>query len=195
MMYALYMQRLMTSSLPSPSTRPGMYVSVGPAGYTAAGLMSLASRAPSVLPKGNDFASSSLSNNATAIQTIGLAAGLFIILFAVWFFCITTVAILFGVRRMRFTLNWWAFIFPNAGLCLAAIQAGKALQSEGIDGVCSALTVVLVLMWFVVAGFCLRALWRGEVMWPGVDEDKTMEGIPWGRRGGWMENGEAEKQR
>ena len=32
LMYGLYMQRLMTSSLPSPTTRPGMYVSVGPAG-------------------------------------------------------------------------------------------------------------------------------------------------------------------
>lgn len=32
LLYALYMQRLMTSSLPSPTTRPGMYVSVGPAG-------------------------------------------------------------------------------------------------------------------------------------------------------------------
>lgn len=56
MMYAMYMQRLMTSALPSPPTRPGMYVSVGPSvscpcccsfqsadgfqGYTAAGLIS-----------------------------------------------------------------------------------------------------------------------------------------------------------
>jgi tellurite resistance protein TehA-like permease len=32
LMYAIYMQRLMTGNLPSPSTRPGMYVSVGPAG-------------------------------------------------------------------------------------------------------------------------------------------------------------------
>ena len=32
LMYGLYMQRLMTSTLPSPTTRPGMYVSVGPAG-------------------------------------------------------------------------------------------------------------------------------------------------------------------
>lgn len=31
MMYGMYTQRLMTSALPSPSTRPGMYVSVGPA--------------------------------------------------------------------------------------------------------------------------------------------------------------------
>lgn len=32
LMYAIYMQRLMTGNLPSPSTRPGMFVSVGPAG-------------------------------------------------------------------------------------------------------------------------------------------------------------------
>lgn len=32
LMYAIYMQRLMTSTLPSPSVRPGMFVSVGPAG-------------------------------------------------------------------------------------------------------------------------------------------------------------------
>jgi tellurite resistance protein TehA-like permease len=32
LMYGIYMQRLMTSSLPSPNVRPGMYVSVGPAG-------------------------------------------------------------------------------------------------------------------------------------------------------------------
>lgn len=36
LMYALYMQRLMTGSLPSPSTRPGMFVSVGPAGKSIA---------------------------------------------------------------------------------------------------------------------------------------------------------------
>ena len=34
MMYSMYTQRLMTSALPTPSTRPGMYVSVGPVSYT-----------------------------------------------------------------------------------------------------------------------------------------------------------------
>jgi len=32
MMYSIYTQRLMTSALPSAPVRPGMYVSVGPAG-------------------------------------------------------------------------------------------------------------------------------------------------------------------
>lgn len=32
LIYGIYLQRLMSGALPSPSTRPGMYVSVGPAG-------------------------------------------------------------------------------------------------------------------------------------------------------------------
>ena len=34
MMYSIYTQRLMSSMLPPPPTRPGMFVSVGPAGET-----------------------------------------------------------------------------------------------------------------------------------------------------------------
>jgi tellurite resistance protein TehA-like permease len=62
-------------------------------------------------------------------------SGLFIVLFAYWFFFITTIAIIAGIRKMTFSLNWWAFIFPNAGLTLATIQVGKVLKSEAINGV------------------------------------------------------------
>lgn len=111
-------------------------------------------------------------------------AGLFIILFAYWFFFITIVAVLAGVRKMSFSLNWWAFIFPNAGLTLATIQAGKVLNSKSLNGIASALTIILVIMWFVTAFFCIRAVYRGEVLWPGKDEDKTIERIAWG----WQSN-------
>lgn len=115
------------------------------------------------------------------IKVIGIMAGIFIILFAFWFFCISTVAVVYGARRMSFTLNWWAFVFPNAGLTLAAIQTGKALSSPGINGICSALTVLLVIMWLFTAVFHVRAIVRGDIMWPGRDEDKTMKGIAWGK--------------
>jgi tellurite resistance protein TehA-like permease len=84
---------------------------------------------------------------------------------------------------MTFTLNWWAFIFPNAGLTLAAIQVGSVLNSKAIDGVCSALSILLVMAWLGVAACCVRALWKGQLLWPGKDEDKDMQGIGWGRAG------------
>lgn len=106
MMYSMYMQRLMTSALPAPSTRPGMYVSVGPAGYTAAGLISLGTRAPSVVPF-NAFNNNSV-DDGDIIKTMGIVAGIFVIIFAFWFFCVSTVAVVAGIRKMSFTLNWWA---------------------------------------------------------------------------------------
>jgi tellurite resistance protein TehA-like permease len=117
------------------------------------------------------------------VRIIGIMSGLFIILFGYWFFFITTIAIFAGIRKMSFSLNWWAFIFPNAGLTLATIQAGKVLRSEAINGVASALTILLVIMWFITAAFCIRAIYQGDVLWPGKDEDKTMERLAWGWRG------------
>ena len=96
----------MTSALPTPSTRPGMYVSVGPAGYTAAGLISLGKRAPSVLP--SDTFNTNNLDDGSFVKILGILAGTFIIIFAFWFFCISTVSVLAGVRQMSFTLNWWA---------------------------------------------------------------------------------------
>lgn len=193
-MYSLYTQRLMTSELPSPSTRPGMYVSVGPAGYTAAGLVSLAKQASSVVPAAQ-FTELALPDG-DLIKNLGILAGLFIILFAFWFCCISTVAVLAGIRQMTFTLNWWAFIFPNAGLTLATIQIAGALNSDGLRGVASGLTIVLVMLWLLVAVLCVKAVYTGELLWPGKDEDKTMEGIRWGWNGGFREGvAEAQKER
>lgn len=178
MMYSIYTQRLMGSTLPAPPTRPGMYVSVGPAGYTAAALFSLGTQAQSVIPEGKWTTN---IPDGDFLKNLGVASGLFVILFSLWFCCISTVAVVSGIRRMSFTLNWWAFVFPNAGLTLAAIQAGQALQSEGINGCCSALTIILVMLWLLCAVAHLRALWRGDLLWPGKDEDKTMKGVRWGR--------------
>ncbi|KAI8942426.1 hypothetical protein NX059_000498 [Plenodomus lindquistii] len=190
LMYGIYMQRLMTSSLPSPSVRPGMFVSVGPAGYTAAGLLSLANQAPTLISA--NYWTDTVVPDGEVVRILGIMSGLFIILFAYWFFFITTVAVLAGIRRMSFTLNWWAFIFPNAGLTLATIQAANALNSEAMNGIASALTILLVIMWLVTAVFCIRAVWLGDVLWPGKDEDKTMAGLAWGWRGN-RENPEAHK--
>lgn len=119
------------------------------------------------------------------VKVVGILSGTFLILFSFWFFCVSTIAVLAGVRRMTFTLNWWAFIFPNAGLTLAAIQLGSAYSSPAINGICSALTTMLVILWLITAVAHIRSMWRGTIMWPGKDEDKDMppnsSGVRWGR--------------
>lgn len=184
MIYTIYLARLISSGPPDESTRPGMYVSVGPAGksnfaqnllvdannpgYTSATLVSLGNQAPNILPD-NFLGNKSSIATGYLWKTFGLAAGLFVWLLGFWFFALTTVSILFGIRRMHFTLQWWAFVFPNAGLTLAAIQIGNVMESDGIKGVTSGMTILLVVMWFFVASMNIKAVWKREVLWPGTD--------------------------
>jgi tellurite resistance protein TehA-like permease len=136
--------------------------------------MSLASQAPKVLPA-MAFSIEGSFQDGQVVKIVGFIAGGFTLLFGFWFFCISIVAVIAGMRRMSFTLNWWAFIFPNGGLTLAVIQLGKVYHSPGVDWFASALTIMIVIMWFVVAIACMRAVLKRQILWPGKDEDADMQ--------------------
>lgn len=51
MIYAAFIYRLMTQKLPQESVRPGMFVSVGPSGFTVAGIIGMAQNISRALPK------------------------------------------------------------------------------------------------------------------------------------------------
>lgn len=51
MIYASYIYRLMTQKLPQESMRPGMFVSVGPSAFTAAGILGMAENISRALPE------------------------------------------------------------------------------------------------------------------------------------------------
>ncbi len=49
--YAAFVYRLMTQKLPQESLRPGMFVSVGPSGFTVAGTITMAANIRPALPR------------------------------------------------------------------------------------------------------------------------------------------------
>ena len=51
MIYSAFVYRLMTHKLPKESSRPSMFVSVGPSGFTVSAVISMAESAQRVLPK------------------------------------------------------------------------------------------------------------------------------------------------
>lgn len=50
MVYSAFIYRLMTQKLPRENLRPGMFVSVGPSGFTVAGIVNMASAAKNAFP-------------------------------------------------------------------------------------------------------------------------------------------------
>jgi tellurite resistance protein TehA-like permease len=116
-------------------------------------------QAPKVLP--THFLGITSIPTGEIWKAIGVPAGIFIWLLAFWFSALSTVSILTTARHMHFTLDWWSFIFPNANI----------LDSDGMKAVTSALTVILVILWIFVSIKCVQAVWKGDVLWPGLDED------------------------
>jgi tellurite resistance protein TehA-like permease len=168
-MLSIYVTRLVNSKLPEAGKRPGMFVAVGPAAYTANTLVALGMYAPKHVP--DNLLGITSMPVGDIFKALGVATGIFLWLVAFWFSALATVSVLVSARESHFTLNYWGFVFPNAGLVIALIQISNALGSDGMKGVCSGATIVLVILWFFVSISNVCAVLQGQILWPGKDED------------------------
>jgi tellurite resistance protein TehA-like permease len=114
MIYASFIYRLMTQKLPRESLRPAMFISVGPSGFTIAGVINMGQVLPRVVP--DDFMDDGYL--AGQIGKIGGAwFGLWLWGLAFWFFIVSVGAHWSTVKggRMTFAMTWYSYIFPNTG--------------------------------------------------------------------------------
>ncbi|EKJ67468.1 hypothetical protein NXS19_004029 [Fusarium pseudograminearum] len=170
LIYPLYVGRLMQDGLPAPAMRPGMFIAVGPAGYTSVAIIGM-SRA---LPEGYGyFATYPMAQDVLRIVALWLSIWIWCVGF--WFFGFALLAVLSSAfkRKLQFSMTWWALVFPNIGFTLATGNIGQELESEGIQWVASVLTVFLVIMWFVVLYGMVSAVVRKKLLWPGRDGDES----------------------
>jgi C4-dicarboxylate transporter/malic acid transport protein len=166
LMFAAYIRRMIQYGLPSPSARPGMFISVGPPSFTILVLIGLAKNYPKEV---DYFGSNDLTRQVLMIMST--FTGIFLWGLSFWFFAISLISVLFCAKQLGFHLNWWAFIFPNVGFTIATIDIGEMLQSEGIQWVGSVMSVVLVAMYLFVGANHIRAVASKQILWPGKDED------------------------
>lgn len=147
--YTVYLTRLMGSKMPPESARPGLYISVGPAAYTCAGILSLGQQAKNVIPA--DYLADVDVPIGQLWYIISVPVGLFLCLICIWFASVASLSIIRGIPKMSFSLSWWAFVFPNAGMAIATIQIGTALNSKGVKVAGTVITIILVPLWFLCA--------------------------------------------
>ena len=166
-MYPLYLGRLMGDGLPAIDLRPGMFISVGPPAFTSLALIGMANSLPSNY---NFLSTHPLSTEV--LQTMALFTACFLWALGFWFFCISAISCVSGLRNMSFHLTWWAFVFPNVGFTIATIDIGTQFQSQGILWVGSAMTILLVVIWCFVFLNHINAVRQRKILWPGRDEDK-----------------------
>lgn len=176
MIYSAFIYRLMTQKLPQEATRPGMFVSVGPSGFTVAGIIGMAEGAQRALP--DDF----MGNTEMAAMIIKVVANwmsLWIWGLAFWFFFISVGAhwTCVSKNRMTFTMTWFSYVFPNTALVTSTFAIGRAFNSNAIQIVGCVLTPILVAVWFMVFGMMIRAIYLKQILWPQKGEDKDEGGF------------------
>jgi tellurite resistance protein TehA-like permease len=100
-MYGPYLSRLMTSGLPSPNTRPGMFITVGPPSFTDVALLAISNDLNRLYPS---YSTISGINNPAIITDIFRIIMVYTTIFlwatALWFFSISLVSALAGGHNL-----------------------------------------------------------------------------------------------
>ncbi|EMD61119.1 hypothetical protein GGP41_010022 [Bipolaris sorokiniana] len=189
MIYAAFIYRLMTQKLPKESLRPGMFISVGPSGFTIAGVVTMGQELPRVVA--SDFMG---EGNGELAGKVGMICANFLGLWlwglALWFFLISVGAHWSCARRgkMDFAMTWYSFIFPNTALTTSTFAISRCLNSnKPIAYIGCVMTVGLIAMWFFVIFMNVRAVFIHQILWPEKQEDRT--------EGGWKQQTAEEQQR
>lgn len=116
MIYAAFLYRLMTQKLPEEGSRPGMFISVGPSGFTISGIISMGAQLPAVVP--DDFMGDGVFAGKVSM-VVANWMGLWLYGLAAWFFFVSVFAHWSTVQHKRwvFTMTWYSYVFPNTGEC------------------------------------------------------------------------------
>ncbi|PYH44408.1 putative C4-dicarboxylate transporter/malic acid transport protein [Aspergillus saccharolyticus JOP 1030-1] len=176
MVYSAFIYRLMSQKLPRENVRPGMFVSVGPSGFTVSGIVNMAAHAKRSFP--SDF----LGNGPLAADIVKVVADfacLWLWGLALFFFFIASFAhwSVIGPGKMVFSMAWFSFVFPNTALITATFAIGKAFSCKAINIIGCVMVPPLILMWLFVLYMMVRAIVTRQILWPQKGEDKDEGGF------------------
>jgi len=169
MIYSAFIYRLMTQKLPREMTRPGMFVSVGPSGFTVAGLVHLGNVVePKIMPDG-------IGGHPEAAFYVKLASnllGLWLWGLCLWFFIVSVGAHCSVMRphdsphHIQFDMTWYSFVFPNTAMITATQAIGNGFDSSGIQILGTVMAGLLVLVWIFVFVAMIRSIMLKRLLWP-----------------------------
>lgn len=165
MICAAFIYRLMTQKLPRDEQRPGVFISIGPSGFTVAGIVSLGQQAQVVIP--DSFQGS--THSIIILRLLSTIIGIWLWGLSIWFFLVSVGSLWKYVRperKMPFQMTWWSFVFPNTALVTATLALSTALGSNGLRICGCVMAALLIFVWALVLVRMLRCLWNRELLWP-----------------------------
>ncbi|ROV97704.1 hypothetical protein VMCG_07365 [Cytospora schulzeri] len=171
MILAAFIYRLMTQKLPRDMQRPGVFISIGPSGFSVAGIVQLGRLAGDYIPRENFMGPGMTSHAAFIMKLVSSLLGLWLWGLAVWFFIVSVGSFWKYARpeheaKIGFQMTFFSFVFPNTALITATFQIGRAFDCRPLEIVGCAMSGLLIIVWAIIFGMMIRCVWRRELLWP-----------------------------
>ncbi|MBD8755431.1 TDT family transporter [Pseudomonas fragariae (ex Marin et al. 2024)] len=150
--------RMALHKLPHESMAASSWLSLGPIGTGALGMLVLGNDAPTI------FAAHGMASIGAVAEGIGLIGGVLFWGLGLWWMVL---ALLITGRYFKagipFNLGWWGFTFPLGVYAVTTLKLGSMLHLAFFDIMGMVLVLLLVVMWIIVAAKTLAGAYRGNL--------------------------------
>lgn len=150
--------RMALHKLPHESMAASSWLSLGPIGTGALGMLVLGNDAPAI------FAAHGMASIGVVAEGIGLIGGVLFWGLGLWWMVL---ALLITGRYFRegipFNLGWWGFTFPVGVYAVTTLKLGSMLHLTFFSFFGVALVLMLTVMWMIVAAKTLAGAYRGNL--------------------------------
>lgn len=154
----ILMLRMALHQLPEKEVAISSWLSLGPIGTGALGLLLLGQQAQRVAPNVG------FDQFANVFQALGVVGSLVLLGFGLWWLGL---AILTTLRHAKtgipFNLGWWGLTFPLGVFILALFNLGHQVEIVFLQYVAVALSILLLTMWGVVMKKTLVGAYSGQL--------------------------------
>ncbi|MCF5714041.1 TDT family transporter [Pseudomonas tremae] len=150
--------RLALHKLPHENMAASSWLSLGPIGTGALGMLVIGGDAPAI------FAAHGMANAGAVAAGIGLIAGILFWGLGLWWMLL---ALLITARYAKggipFNLGWWGFTFPLGVYAVTTLKLGVILDLAFFNVLGVILVLMLTVMWLVVAAKTTIGAYRGNL--------------------------------
>ncbi|MCJ1425153.1 Plasma membrane sulfite pump involved in sulfite metabolism [Sticta canariensis] len=156
----IYFQRIAIHKLPAREVIVSVFLPIGPLGQGGFAIMQLGSVALRIFSE-RDTLNVQTTGSGNVLYVVGWLMALVMWGFGlIWlFFAIASIT----RHQFPFNMGWWVFAFPLGVFATSTVLLGDEIPSATFHVLGTLFSIVVVLLWIVVAAGTIQKAWTGEI--------------------------------
>lgn len=156
----LYLLRLTTDSLPPKAVIVSSFLPLGPLGQGSFGIMQLGKVASEVFPRQHELPLVQAAGDILYVS--GFLIGIIMWGYGLIWLTFAAATIVYS-KKFPFNMGWWGFTFPLGVFTVSTTTLGKELPSAFYSILGTIFSLVVTLLWIIVAVGTLVRAYSGEL--------------------------------